>query len=451
MNGGAEADVVGGGLGNDTLNGADAGDSLDGGNDNDVMNVTGTGVIAQGGGGNDTFNVNGSAHSLDGGADDDTLIINSFSTDLTAATISNIEHLRLLPSNEGAAVMLTAAQLNGFADVASSHVNGTFSINMATTGSIGSNFAANSSGLLRGSAGGDTFNLAGTTGGWNVDAGEGSDTVHGSAGNDTLGGGGGIDTASYSGSAAGVIVNLATGTGTGGDAQGDTLSGFETVIGSGQADMLTGNTTDNVLTGNAGNDTLNGGAGADTMIGGLGNDVFYIDHAGDIVTEALNQGSDIVRATVSKSLAANLETLILDGTAHLNGAGNELANTLIGNSGNNVLDGRAGADRMFGHGGNDTYVVDNVGDLVGEVAGNGTDTVKASISYTLGNQVENLLLLGSANINGTGNALANAIVGNTGSNRLDGAAGNDSLTGGLGLDYLTGGLGNDNFIYGAVA
>ncbi|MDX2157734.1 MAG: calcium-binding protein, partial [Hyphomicrobiaceae bacterium] len=285
----------------------------------------------------------------------------------------------------------------------------------------------------------------------------GSDAFNGGAGNDILYvdaddwlviGESGYDTVYVQGGV-GMFIGLA---GAGlervvGNAGGDQFD----AAGQSAAVVLEGVGGNDSLTGGSGNDTLIGGAGADTMTGGLGNDTFYIDHAGDIVTEALNQGSDIVRATVSKSLAANLETLILDGTAHLNGAGNELANTLIGNAGNNVLDGRVGADRMFGHAGNDTYVVDNVGDLVGEVAGNGTDTVRSSITYTLGNQVENLLLLGSANINGTGNALANAIVGNTGSNRLDGAAGNDSLTGGLGIDYLTGGLGNDNFIYGAVA
>ncbi|MDX2158736.1 MAG: cadherin domain-containing protein, partial [Hyphomicrobiaceae bacterium] len=322
---------------------------------------------------------------------------------------------------------------------------------------------------LSGEGGNDT--LLGGAGNDSLVGGAGDDFVYGEAGIDTLRGGAGSDiyildsaedvVIEDAGSEIDGVVALVSALTLPTNVESMTLfDGVVGGIGNDAANSLVGNTIGNsldgvggndTLAGDAGNDTLNGGAGADTMIGGLGNDTFYIDHAGDIVTEALNQGSDIVRATVSKSLAANLETLILDSTAHLNGAGNELANTLIGNSGNNVLDGRVGADRMFGHAGNDTYVVDNVGDVVGEVAGNGIDTVRSSTTYTLGNEVEKLLLLGSANINGTGNGLANAIVGNTGSNRLDGAAGNDSLTGGLGLDYLTGGLGNDNFIYGAVA
>ncbi|MDX2155021.1 MAG: M10 family metallopeptidase C-terminal domain-containing protein [Hyphomicrobiaceae bacterium] len=227
-----------------------------------------------------------------------------------------------------------------------------------------------------------------------------------------------------------------------------------TLLGGGGNDLLaTGvvGLVNDVLKGEAGNDTLNGGAGADLMYGGIGNDTFYVENAADNVFEAAGQGTDVVRSTISKALFANVETLILDGTASINGAGNTLANTLIGNAGTNVLDGRTGADRMFGHGGNDTYIVDNVGDLVGEVAGNGSDTVKSTIDYTLGAEVEKLLLLGAANIDGTGNGLENVLVGNSGSNRLNGAGGIDNLTGGLGLDYLSGGLGGDRFLYTSTA
>ncbi|WP_240001855.1 calcium-binding protein [Parvibium lacunae] len=378
-------------------------------------------------------------------------------------------------------------------------------------------------------------------------------------------------------------------------------------------DLLTGTGLNDVIEGLAGNDTLNGGAGVDTMIGGAGNDTYVVDNVGDVVTENLNEGTDLVQSSITYTLGANVENLTLTGTAAINGTGNALNNILTGNSGNNtlnggagadtldggagadtligdgdsvnnsqsiivkasanlaagvgaqmelwlngnkigstivtstslanytfnnltipagavnkldvvftndaligtedrnlivdsvtigatvlkptdpgvmvdigdgnaafdglntlagqnglwwnaalrfnfsipatiggndILNGGAGADTMIGGAGNDTYVVDNIGDIVTENLNEGTDLVQSSITYTLGANVENLTLTGTAAINGTGNALNNILTGNSGNNTLNGGAGADTLDGGAGADTLIGGVGNDILIGG---
>ncbi|MBK7170604.1 MAG: calcium-binding protein [Gammaproteobacteria bacterium] len=275
------------------------------------------------------------------------------------------------------------------------------------------------------------------------------------------------------------------------------------------SDYFKGMAGNDRLFGGDGNDTLDGGTGNDIMSGGHGNDTYYVDAVGDKVFEyPVNSAIDLVISSISYTLGAHVENLQLAGTANLKGTGNALDNRIIANSGNNVLkgldgidtlsyetattkvtaslntaaaqitggsgtdaisgfenlvggsagdnlkgsaaanriDGGLGADTMTGLGGNDTYVVDVAGDKVVEAAGAGLDTVESAISYTLGNNLENLTLTGSAVINGTGNALDNLIIGNSAANLLIGAAGNDTLRGGYNYDNdtLNGGAGNDS-------
>jgi serralysin len=228
---------------------------------------------------------------------------------------------------------------------------------------------------------------------------------------------------------------------------------IENAVGGGGHDTMLGNAVDNVMSGNGGNDLiasglgndrLDGGLGNDEMLGGAGNDTYVVGQSGDIVTELANEGTDTVESSISYTLGANLENLTLTGTA-ASGTGNELANVIAGNASDNVLNGGIGGDSMLGGAGNDFYFVENAGDSVVELGGEGTDTVSSSISYTLTDNVENLILTDSATT-GTGNGLNNVITGNALANVLSGGAGNDRLVGGDGVDSLVGGLGNDIFV-----
>ena len=173
--------------------------------------------------------------------------------------------------------------------------------------------------------------------------------------------------------------------------------------------MGTGNAFANTIMGHSGANALDGGEGADVMAGGGGNDLYYVDDTGDVVTEAANEGTDTVNSSISYALGVNVENLQLSGTSAIDGTGNSLNNSLLGNAAANILDGGQGSDAFTGHGGNDTYVVDAVGDTINEASNAGVDTVRSSVSYTLGSNVENLTLTGNGTISGTGNTLANVL------------------------------------------
>lgn len=247
----------------------------------------------------------------------------------------------------------------------------------------------------------------------------------------------------------------------------DSLSGL------GGDDVLLGVAGDDFLAGGTGNDTLDGGAGTDWMRGGIGHDQYIVDDVSDRVFELMNQGVDTVFASVSFSLSKHVENLALTGADAVGGVGNALANIMTGNDAANLLEGLEGADTLSGAGGddtldggagvdslnggegNDSYVLDRAADLVTEEVDAGIDTVITSISYALGRNLERLELIGSANSNGTGNELNNALVGNDGRNKLIGREGDDTLSGGSGadrldggsgIDQMDGGLGNDVYI-----
>lgn len=309
-----------------------------------------------------------------------------------------------------------------------------------------------------------------------VEGGSGADALYRTGGgNATLGGGTGTDTLFISGlSTSFTIVQDETGSylltnisGTG----TDYLTGIEqiqfsdqlvvlpsygtgvTLTGTADADTLTGSAFADILRGLDGNDTLVGDAGDDMLNGGLGNDRL----TGGPGTDTLDysDATAAIKITLAKlNVAQNTggagsDTLVdlfenLTGSAFKDTlTGNALANVISGGNGNDKIDGGAGADHMIGGNGNDSYIVDDTNDIVDEAGTDGSDAVSAKISFVLGTNVEKLTLTGTAVIDGTGNELANTIIGNSAANVLSGLQSKDTIKGGAGDDLLIGGAGAD--------
>ena len=272
------------------------------------------------------------------------------------------------------------------------------------------------------------------------------------------------------------------------------MKNFQDVTGSQADDIITGNGAANNLNGSAGDDILIASVGNDTLIGGDGVDI--VDY-GQLATKITLQaqgfvnkgvlGTDTVQAEVfiGNSDFANVIDAVSSTNNSINAdlsqnsltvfglpsgdvtftvvnfqdvTGSQVNDIITGNDLDNTLNGGAGADVLSGGTGNDSYYVDNAGDIVKENANEGTDTVFTTISYTLASNLENLTLLGTSAIKATGNGLNNSLTGNNAANTIDGGIGNDTLNGGggndillggVGADDLTGGIGNDLIYLGA--
>ena len=472
-----------------TLQGTEGTDALTGGSAAELLLGLGGNDTLTGNGGNDTLDGGQGNDTLIGGADDDTFV---FATGdgqdtLRSESDSRANRLETLQFAAGIAPAGVTVKLNGTAleftfagstdkvTVESFWVGGTAShaanplqrVVFAGTGEVWDLAkltalvsGGGTGGVIVGTEGND--GLTGTASAELLRGLGGVDTLNGLAGDDTLDGGkgkdvliGGLGNDTYIVDTAGETVTEKAGEGI--DTVQASVSwtlGAElehlTLLGS-AALNATGNAAANVLTGNAGANVLAGLKGADTMIGGQGDDTYVVDHAGDVVTELAGEGTDTVATTLKDyALGDHVENLrltgVLAGVAWRSATGNALANVLTGSGNADLLDGLAGADTMIGGRGNDLYRVDHAGDVVTELAGEGSDTVQTAVSYTLGATLENLQLLDGAAV-GVGNALDNLLYGRDGADRLEGLAGNDTLfDADEAADTLLGGAGNDVYV-----
>ncbi|NKJ44575.1 calcium-binding protein [Novosphingobium sp. SG720] len=440
--------------GNDTITGTnpapkdfyDGSDDIDAGAGDDIL---------RGLGGNDYLHPGTGNDLVDGGSGDDWLFAtweSGFAYAGTVQTWIGGTGSDLLWANLGTATQpfsldlsLTTAQATGvFGNFIVSEVEG-----VAVSGTVGT---------LRGSAGNDWLQATAIMTGGLIAGGAGNDIIVLSSstpavpvGPFTLDGGTGSDwlvvgiqgwTTGKNGTTFSLVPSTA--------ANAMTLTSIENLAGGYGDDVLTGNAGANILAGgyrndvlrggdgndtlygdgawtttgkrtwvdtvtlNYGNDTLEGGLGNDRLNGGLGLDTATYVHASGAVTVDLGLGT--------ATGADGNDTL----TAIENINGSAYADTLIGDAGDNLINGMGGADRMIGGAGNDTFVIDNKGDQVTENTGGGIDTIKSSLSWTAGADIENVTLTGSAAINATGNDLDNVLTGNAATNVLTGGLGNDT-------------------------
>jgi VCBS repeat-containing protein len=204
-----------------------------------------------------------------------------------------------------------------------------------------------------------------------------------------------------------------------------------------------------VFNGTGGNDVLRGTVYGDTFTGGDGNDTYVINNTADKIVETTDQGEDTAQTTVSYTLSANVEDLVMSGHGDIDGTGNELNNLIVGNSGANHLFGLAGDDMIRGGSGADTIDGGAGDDNID--GGVGVDTVSYA-SATSGVTVS-LANTGFQDTGGAGfDKLANFenLTGSAFGDSLTGDSGRNIITGGGGADTITGGGGVDTFVYTAV-
>jgi Ca2+-binding RTX toxin-like protein len=421
--------------------------------DVNVLTLTGTAALmATGNAGNDVLIANAGADTLVAGNGSDTLVS---ATSAQAESLVGGTGSDLFIVNNGADV-ITIGGTHG-ADSIQSSVSYTLPTAVNTLTLLGSanltGTALSGANVIIGNAGNDV-----------LQAGSGNDTLTAGSGVDTLIGGAGSDTFVVN-SALDVLQSISAAGNFLVSSVGYTLpTNVTTLTLTGTANLnATGNAQANVIKANAGNDTLTAGAGVATFYSGDGNDLFVVNSASDQVVadnDGFKYGRDTVQSSVSYSLGAAVNTLVLTGSANVAGTGNSYGATysgdlIVGNAGLDTLTAGLGTDTLVagaglatlvGAVGIDTFIINNVGDVIQDSVTGYNNVLVSSVNYTLPTNVNTLALTGSANLTAAGNSVNDSMVGNAGADSLIAGAGNDTLVSGSGIDTLVGGAGADIFV-----
>lgn len=449
---------------------------VDGGDGDDTIDARSASSIYSiaGGAGDDQISAGYGSYSVDGGAGDDTIATSGHTKGGDGNDRIVVEH----------ATYNTWIYGEGGDDV----------IDASTSGGGIAQYGGSGADQLIGSTSGDdvisTDNGPGYTVGLIDDNAADHDVVRSGGGNDRIAagigddvdGGDGTDTLrlSLAGAPAGLTFDTAAIFADTGTFVGTTIRGIEKVEwlgGTSFADRITvsGTRLPDLIDAGSGADTIFSNGKALQILGGAGGDKLVARKAGGFFDGG--DGIDLANyatagAGVTVKMVAAFSGTMIAGTALLANveevagsafgdtiAGDAKANTLSGGAGDDVLRGLGGndtlrggdgADQLIGGAGNDTYIVTDTFDTVIEKAGEGTDTVRATVSHVLSPGVENLVLAGTAAIDGTGNGAANVISGNAAANLLKGMGGNDVLVGGGGADTLDGGEGSDVYVFASL-
>jgi Ca2+-binding RTX toxin-like protein len=420
LSGDANNNVLDGGVGDDVLDGGAGADTLIGGAGNNTASYDSASGGVTANLANASVNIGDAAGDTYSGIQN--LTGSDFNDTLTGDAGANV-----LDGGDGADVLVGGAGADTL--IGGTGVN-TASYETAASGVTAS--LANSS-TNTGDAAGDTYsgiqNLTGSSFNDTLTGDANNNVLNGGAGADTLIGGAGNDTVTYATSTAGVVANLTTASGSGGDAAGDTYSSIENLTGGNFNDTLIGDANNNALDGAAGDDILIGGVGADTLTGGTGVNTASYETASSGVTASLANSS-----TNTGDAAGDTYSGIQNLT------GSSFNDTLTGDANNNVLNGGAGADTLIGGAGVDTasYAGAATGVAANLAASSLNTGDAAGDTYS---SIENL----------TGSDFNDTLTGDANGNALDGGAGDDVLIGGAGADTLIGGTGINTASYASAA